>query len=208
WSRDRRWPGAGDGWPATSPWRARLLLDARVDGDPVHLPGPPAVIGVRLLEAARVRRDVGDHEAHEDGAAVERLLVVELAAAVLERADRRRAQGAGPDVGEVEAPLPRLGVVEPQADAFEVTGRPVGDQLHEVGPAVRDGPDDGRALVLDPGRRAGERLDEALQVRLPDTDVEIEVVLPVPKRRAAGLAAEEEGERQGESPLHHGRKLA
>src|SRR5262249_41367098 len=52
------------------------VLHPRVDGDPVRLPGLPAVVRERLLEAAGVRRDLRDHEADEDRAAAQHLLGV------------------------------------------------------------------------------------------------------------------------------------
>src|SRR6185436_2974779 len=110
----------------------------RVDGDPVHFPGFAAVVRKRLLEAARALGDVGDDEPDEDRAAVERLLRVELAAAVPELADRRRREQAVAGVREVETPLPRLRVVETQAESFEMAVRSVRAELHEIPAAVPD----------------------------------------------------------------------
>src|SRR5262249_40196111 len=136
-----------------------------------------------LLEAARVGRDVRDHEADEDRAAVERLLGEELAAAVLELADRGRAQGAARAVREVEAPLARLRVVEAQAQALDVALRAFDLELHEVRAAVPHRTDHRGARVLDPGRRARERMHPPSEVRLPGTDLEVEVVRTVAPRR-------------------------
>jgi hypothetical protein len=69
------------------------------------------------------RGDVGNHEPNQDGSALENFLVEELSASVLELPDCRLAQGATAAAGEVEAPLMRLGVVETQAQGFNVPRR-------------------------------------------------------------------------------------
>src|SRR5438477_10645838 len=67
----------------------RLPLQPRVRRNPVRLPGLAAVVGERLLESNRVGRERRDDEADQDGASVERILAVELAAPVLELAEDR-----------------------------------------------------------------------------------------------------------------------
>src|SRR5262249_43379730 len=163
--------------PLLKPWST---ADARVRGDPVHFPALAAVVRKGLLEAPGVGAERGDDEPHEDSAAVEGLLVVELAAAVLELADGRLAQRPAARIGEVEARLAGGRVVEPEAHALEVAGRAVGHQLHEVGLAVQDAPYERGALVFEPGLRAGERMIQAFELRFPGADLEIEVVLSVP----------------------------
>ena len=66
-----------------------------------------------------------------------------------------------------------------------MAGRAVGHELHQVGAAIPDLPDDGRALDLDPGRGAGQRMQATRQVGLPGADLEVEIVLAVPRRDAA-----------------------
>lgn len=88
----------------------------RANVDPVRLPGLAVVVGERLLELERGRRDVREHEAHEDRAAVVGFLIVELAATVTESADRRHAERAARAVRELGLPLMRLGVVHAKAE--------------------------------------------------------------------------------------------
>lgn len=107
-------------------------------------------------------------------------LIEELAPAVLELAYRGLAQRAAAAAGEIEAPLMRFGVVESQVQAFEVTSRAVGFELHQIGAAIPDFSDDGGSLVFDPGRGARQGMQEALQMRFPSADLEVEIVLPIP----------------------------
>ena len=125
---------------------------------------------------AGVRCDVRDDEPDEDGAAVEVFPGVELAAAVLELADRRWRHRAAAAVREVEAPLAGLGVVEAEAQAFDAARGALHVELHEIRRAAPDLPNHGRSLVFDPGGRAGERLLEPAKVRLPRAGLEVEVV--------------------------------
>ena len=63
-----------------------------------------------------------DDEAHQHAAVAELFLIVELAAPVLESADGRHAERAAAAVGEVQAPLARLRVVEAQRQRLDVAG--------------------------------------------------------------------------------------
>src|SRR5262249_23202363 len=148
--------------------------------DPVHFPRLAAISRESLLEVTRGRSDVRDHEAHQDRFAIEGFLVDELAPAVLEATDRGYAQSTARAVGEIEAPLAGVRVVQAQGQGLDVTGRPVDVKLYEVGAAVPDFSHDGGAVVFDPVRGAGQGMHEALQVRLPGADLEIEVMLTVP----------------------------
>jgi hypothetical protein len=71
-------------------------------------------------------------------------------------------------------------VVETQGQRFDVARRAVGLEFDQVGAAVPDLPDDGRALVFDPGHGAAQGMLEP-QARLPGADLEVEVVLAVPQ---------------------------
>jgi len=73
---------------------------------------------------ARIRRDIGDDEADQDGAAVERFLVEEIAPSILELADGRYAQDAGPAAGDIQVPLMRLGIVQAKRQKLEVSAGP------------------------------------------------------------------------------------
>src|SRR5262249_32937224 len=114
---------AGTAATATRSSTARsALLDARLIRDPVDLPGLAAVDRERLLEVRRPRRDVRPHEAAQHGPALPDLLVVELAAAVLELADRRDVEAASLLVRPVQAPLVRGRRVQPHRHALDVPG--------------------------------------------------------------------------------------
>jgi hypothetical protein len=99
-------------------WRAevallclcRSFLQPRVRRDPVRLPGFASVVGERLLEVARVGSDVRDDESDEDGPAIERFLIEELSAPVLEFANRGFEIGWAARSFTVSLPL-RLAVV-------------------------------------------------------------------------------------------------
>src|SRR5262245_18985081 len=162
---------------------SRRRRHPRVRGDPVRLPRPAAVVGERLLEPPRAGIDRRDHEPDQDRpAALDRVQAEELAAAVLELADGGRGQGAAPDVGEVEAPLTRFGIVETQAQPFDAARGPGHVKLDEVGAPVPDLAYDRGALVLNPRAGARQRMLQTLQVRLPAADLPVEVVLRLPSR--------------------------
>src|ERR1051326_4339370 len=96
------------------------LRDPRISRDPIDFPRFAAVVRERLFEMHRVRGDVGDHEAHENRAALERFLVVEFTTSVLELADRGLRERAVAAIGEIQTPLLRRRIVEAKAEAFEI----------------------------------------------------------------------------------------
>jgi hypothetical protein len=59
----------------------------------------------------RIGGDVRNHKAHENGSPMQRFLVIKLATAVLETANRRLAQAAVVAVGKIQTPLLRLRIV-------------------------------------------------------------------------------------------------
>ena len=65
------------------------------------------------------------------------------------------AHGAVVDVGKIQAPLVGLGIVKTQVQTFEVTCWAIGHELYEIGAAIPNLADDGRALIFDPGSRSG-----------------------------------------------------
>src|SRR6202012_942450 len=79
-------------------------LDAGVHRNPVDFPGLAAVVREGLLEAARIGGNVRPDVPYQDAPAVDRLLVEELAAAVLEFAYGGNAQAAAVGIGRVQAP--------------------------------------------------------------------------------------------------------
>src|SRR5262249_48198324 len=98
---------------------APLTLHACIHRNPVDLPGLAAVLREGLLESVGVRGDVGEHVAHQDQASVERFLVEEFAAAVVELPDSGLPDPAYPAVGEIQAPLVSLWIVQPQRNTLD-----------------------------------------------------------------------------------------
>src|SRR5258708_6280558 len=132
-----------------------------------------------MFKVAGIRRDVRDDKSNQDGPSAQCLLIEKLAAPVLELANRGLAQGATGAVGEVEAPLVGLGIVEAKGQGFEAACRAGDLELQEVGAAVPDFVNDRSALIFDPGRGAGQGIQEALYARFPSTNLEVEIVLPI-----------------------------
>src|SRR4051812_29707967 len=88
------------------PSTTRMLdVHPRIDSDPVDFPGLAAIVGKGLLEPAGFRSDLRDDEPHQDGAAIQGLLVIDPAAPVLETADGGCGQSPAAAACEVEAPL-------------------------------------------------------------------------------------------------------
>ena len=67
-----------------------------------------------MLEFAGFRFDVRDDEANQDRASVEIFLIEKLAPAVLELANRRRAERATFAAREIQTPLLRFRIVQAQ----------------------------------------------------------------------------------------------
>src|ERR1700722_20923597 len=86
----------------------------------IWFPGFSAVVGEGLFEMVGIRSDVRPDNPNEDGSAVVRLLIVELAAAILEFTDGRCADRAVAAVGKIQAPLMRLRVVQKKSQDLEM----------------------------------------------------------------------------------------
>ncbi len=157
----------------------RVAAYSRVDRDPVHFPGLAAVFGESLFETTGIRFDVGNDKADQDRPSVKGFLVIKFAATILERADGRRTHAAGRAAGKVETPLVRLRIVEPQTQGLDVSSRAFHVELHEVRPPVPYFPDFGRSPVFHPGIGMTQRMLETPKVRVPFSDLEIKIVLPV-----------------------------
>src|SRR6185369_2814755 len=101
---------------------------------------------------------------------------------------------------EVEAPLPCVRVVEPEAQCLQVACRAVDLELDEVGPALPDLAHHGGAFVGDPGAGPGQGTYETREVRPPGSDLEVEVVLGT--WRGRGRRREERDGEGDESQAH------
>ncbi len=64
------------------------LGQPRVHRNPIHLPRFPTIIGEGLLKTAGIEGDVGYNKSDKDDSAVQRFVVEELAAPVLELPNR------------------------------------------------------------------------------------------------------------------------
>jgi hypothetical protein len=124
-------------------------------------------------------RDVGDDESNKDGSAIEHLLVEELPSSIFELPDRGLAQATAAVTRKIEAPLMGFGVVQTQAQSFNVARWAIDHQLYQIGAAIQDLPDDGSPIVLDPSGRARQGTLEAPQVSFPGANLEVKVVLPI-----------------------------
>jgi hypothetical protein len=125
------------------------------------------------------RRDVGNNESNKDGAAVEHFLVEELSPAVFELPNRGLAQATAAVTRKVEAPLMGLGVVQTQAQSFNVARWAIDDKLYQIGAAIQNLPNDGSPIVFDPSGRARQGTLEAPQVSFPGANLEVKIVLPI-----------------------------
>src|SRR2546427_12058448 len=91
----------------------RLIVYSYLVRDPVDFPGFAPIIRERLFKVGRIRGDVRPNKSNQDCSTIRArwFRVEELAAAVLEFADRGRAHGAALASGPIEAPLVGLGIV-------------------------------------------------------------------------------------------------
>src|SRR5204863_10131480 len=91
----------------------------------------------------------------------------------------RCAQASVAAVGPIDAPLARFRVVHAQAQALEMRRRAADFEFPEIGAALPHFSDDGDAVKFNPGVRAGQRMQQASDVRFPGPELEIEVMLAV-----------------------------
>ncbi len=134
------------------PWS---LLHSRVYSDPIQFPGLAAIIRKRLFKPARIGSDVRDDKSNKDGSTIQRFLVKELTASIFELSDCGYAQATATAARKIETPLARFGIVQAQVQAFEVTCRTIRGELHQIGAAIPNLSDYGRAFILNPGSRPG-----------------------------------------------------
>src|ERR1700722_1238109 len=132
-----------------------LVLDASIHRDPIYFPGFATIVRKRLLETTRICGYVLPDIFDQDHAAVKFFLIEKFAAAVLEFADGWNAEGSYAAVREVQAPLMRLWIVKPQRNTFDVAAGAIRLQFHHVGAAIPDFSHHRRAVIFDPGGRAG-----------------------------------------------------
>jgi len=140
----------------------RSVRDTSLVGDPVDFPSLATIGGEGLLKVGGIGRDLGPNIAHQNDPAVEGFLVEKFATAVGKLANRRLPERTILAVGPVETPLMGLRIVETEGQTLDVTGRAGGLELFEPSAAIPDFAGDGRAVKLNPGRRAGQGMEETL----------------------------------------------
>ena len=164
----------------------RSIASAGLVGDPVDLPGAAAVGGERLLKVWRSGGHAGPVVADKGGFAVDVVGGVEVAAALLERADLRRVEAARAVVGPVEAPLAGGGIVEAESEAFDVARAAIDLDGVELSAAVPDFVTGAGTGEFGPVRRVGEGMEHAAEVIGEVAEERIEVVRTVVERREQG----------------------
>src|SRR5438309_1514627 len=138
----------------------------------------------------RGRGDVRPDLPDQDRAAMKRrLLVIELAATVLELTDHRLADDPVLTGRRIEAPLMGLGIVEKEQQILDVPAGPVGLEFFELRAAIPNLTRDQSAVVLHPSRGTGKRMLQASDVSLPVTEVEVEIMLSVARGGSRGSRA-------------------
>jgi len=132
-----------------------FIVHACVGRDPVYFPSLASIIRECLFKAARIRSDIRHDKSNVDGSAIQWFLIEKLAASILEPADRGLSHGSVVAVRKIEAPLVGLGIVQTQAQTFEMTSWAFGCELQQIGAAIPHLADDGGTLHFDPGSGAG-----------------------------------------------------
>jgi hypothetical protein len=123
--------------------------------------------------------DIRYDKSNQNVLAIERLLVEELAASILELPNRRWAQIAAAATGEIETPLAGSSIVETQTYSFDAPCWAIDDELQQICLAIPDTSNNGSSFVLNPCGRTGQGALEAPQVSAPSTNLKVEVVLSV-----------------------------
>ena len=189
----------------------RSVRDTSLVGDPVDFPSLATIGGEGLLKVGGIGRDLGPNIAHQNDPAVEGFLVEKFATAVGKLANRRLPERTILAVGPVETPLMGLRIVETEGQTLDVTGRAGGLELFEPSAAIPDFAGDGRAVKLNPGRRAGQGMEETLEANFPGAGLEVKIVLAIAWRggrsgsesslrgNASGAEKTENGSEQGTS---------
>src|ERR1700719_225372 len=83
----------------------RSVVHSRLVRNPVHFPGLAAILRERLFKVRHIRVGVRPNKSNEDRLAIERVLGVKLAAAILKFADLGDNERAVLAVGPIQAPL-------------------------------------------------------------------------------------------------------
>src|SRR6185437_14642836 len=154
--------------------------DAGLIRYPVHFPRLSPIIGEGLLEMRRVRVDARPLEPLEDIAAIIGVPAVEVSYPILELTDVGRAADLPyPGRRPVEAPLTALWVVYAQRQALDGAVRAFHVEFLDLRAAAPQRARPRRPVVLHPVVGARERMQQLLQVDVPVTQLEVEVMTAI-----------------------------
>lgn len=125
----------------------------------------------------------GNDETHFDWASIKRVVRVKNASAVpIERTLDRCRQKSVPDICIIESPKVRLRTVKAKRCALDPPGGASDREFDEVEAPAKDRPDRARSLILRPiGFLARERIAKDPDVRRPDPEFPVKIVLAVPQ---------------------------
>ena len=139
-------------------------------------PGLAAVVGIGLGIGVRIGGNVRPRAAQQDLAALVSIGAVELANAVVERPDRRRAELAVTGAGIGLAPLAGLRIVEEDRHAVPMAVGAIGRDFFQPGAPVPDLAFGDRTVERHRVGGAVERVQDARDVGMPSAEVEVEIV--------------------------------
>src|ERR1700730_16895812 len=135
--------------------------------NPIDFPRLAAIIRKRLFKVRRIRGHVGPIESNKDCFAVNRILSKKLTLSILEFADLGWVKDANLAVGPIEAPLVGLRIVQTEGQTLDVARGAIGLERIQLRAAIPHLIADARSVEFDPGSRARERTQAALQVIFP-----------------------------------------
>src|ERR1700723_997811 len=145
-----------------------------------------AVVGVRFLVMMGVRLDVRPDTTHQNRSAIHGIRGVQFAAAIMEGADGGRAQYPDSAVDEILTPLVRLGIVEKQRQALPGAVRALRLDLFQLRAPIPHLAHGNGSIEFNRVRRAGQWVQDPPDMRSPDAQVEIEIMLAVADDRLGG----------------------
>src|SRR5581483_10125664 len=153
------------------------LGDAGLVRYPIHFPSLAPVFREGLLEVRRLRVGARPLEPLEDIAAIIGVPAVEVSYSILEltyigRAADRSYRGRRP----VETPLPALRVVQAQRQPVDGAVRALDVEFLDLRTAAPQRARPRRPVVLHPVVGARERMEQFLQMNVPVTQLEVEVM--------------------------------
>src|ERR1700722_11481331 len=127
----------------------------------------------------RIRGYIGPDPLFHDGFPPFRSLAEQFTTAIFKRPDRGTLEHPVGTAGVILAPLMRCRIIQEQRHAFEMAKGAICLYFLQRSPAIPDFPDLDRAVDLDPGTGIRENVQPPLNMCVPVTEIEVEVVLAV-----------------------------